>query len=183
MSVPYVTAAIETSDPFLDQESGIQVCVETSSFTPFFVELFFLFSDLNEEYPCLIRDYTIPSTRPKVVSPAIFSANWFRRLAPRPILPPALQLRFPFNIVSKFANAHTRFIATELLSNTEIGHIYIYTHSHPIIYILSCLSVISCFKILSRSHKAARTRGAHCRSRKTSRYSRRVRNRDGRSCC
>jgi len=80
LSVPYVTAAIETSDPFLDQASGIQV-------------------ELNEEYPCLIRDYTIPSTRPKVVSPPIFSANWFRKLAPRPMLPPALQLRFPFNIV------------------------------------------------------------------------------------
>jgi len=78
-SVPYVTAAIDVSDPFLDQASGIEV-------------------DLDEEYPCLIRDYTIPSTPPKVASPAILSAEWFRKLAPRPVLPPVLQLRFPLNI-------------------------------------------------------------------------------------
>ena len=56
---------------------------------------------MDEEYPCLIRDYTIPSTPPtKPPPPTVFSAEWFRKVTPRPMLPPVLQLRFPFNIVS-----------------------------------------------------------------------------------
>ena len=72
---------------------------------------------MDEEYSPLIRDYTIPSTRPKLASPAVFSADWFRRLAPRPILPPVLQRPFPLNIVSKSSYAlNSRSpITTELL--------------------------------------------------------------------
>ncbi|KAF8805075.1 DUF676-domain-containing protein [Phlegmacium glaucopus] len=82
ITVPFVTAAIELSDPFVDREAtGIQL-------------------DMDKEYSCLIRDYTIPSTPPpKSPSPAIFSADWFRQSLPRPVLPPVLQFRFPFNLL------------------------------------------------------------------------------------
>ena len=102
MSVPFVTAAIEMSDPFLNREAnGIQLYAETLRSTHFLVNLFFLFRDMDEEYPCLVKDYAIPATPPpKLPSPTIFSADWFRKVTPRPMLPPFLQLRFPLNIVS-----------------------------------------------------------------------------------
>lgn len=89
------------SDPFVDHEtSGIQLYVGHT--TPMiFLLVNLLFSDMDEEYSCLIRNYTLPSTPPqKTPLPTILSPQWFKQSFSRPIMPPALQFRFPLNLVS-----------------------------------------------------------------------------------
>ncbi|KAJ8490028.1 hypothetical protein ONZ45_g13353 [Pleurotus djamor] len=83
MTVPYPTAAIESSDPFADISlNGLEI-------------------DLHEKYRPIIQSLTYPpSPPPPAPSPALFSRAWFRRLKPsRPLLPPFLQFRFPLNLV------------------------------------------------------------------------------------
>jgi len=77
LTVAFVSAALEMSDPFVDQEaSGIQL-------------------QMDEQYSCLIRDYSLPLTPPKLPH----SAVWLKRLLPRPFLPVHLHLRYPWNLV------------------------------------------------------------------------------------
>ncbi|TBU40555.1 putative serine esterase-domain-containing protein [Dichomitus squalens] len=82
VTVPYVTAAIELEDPFLEHAfNGIKI-------------------EFDEKYSPILKSYT-PSTvvepRPK---PRVFTPQWFKSLKPeRPLLPPALQFAFPFNIL------------------------------------------------------------------------------------
>jgi len=77
LTVAFVTAALEMSDPFVDQKaSGIQI-------------------HMDEQYSCLIRDYSLPLTPPKPPH----SAVWLKRLFPRPFLPIHLHLRYPWNLV------------------------------------------------------------------------------------
>jgi len=79
VTVPYCTAAIETTDVFADYVSnGIQI-------------------EMKKEYEYLIDTYTLPDTPPP--KPTVLSREWFERHKPRPFLPPALQFRFPFNLV------------------------------------------------------------------------------------
>ncbi|KAL0953743.1 hypothetical protein HGRIS_004933 [Hohenbuehelia grisea] len=83
MTVPYPTSAMDATDPFAQASTtGLQV-------------------HLNEKYSPLIDSYTLPPTPPELPpQPTMFSVAWFRSLGPsRPILPPLLQFRFPFNIV------------------------------------------------------------------------------------
>ncbi|KAF8906243.1 putative serine esterase-domain-containing protein [Gymnopilus junonius] len=82
ITVPYVTAAIQTIDPFADYKtSGIEI-------------------EFNENYACLVQDYALPSVPPpKPPKPTMFTAEWFQTIKPsRPLLPPFLQFRFPFNL-------------------------------------------------------------------------------------
>ncbi|KAF8647738.1 hypothetical protein AX16_006573 [Volvariella volvacea WC 439] len=80
VTVPYVTAAIEVDDPFLDHQSnGVEL-------------------SMDDEYKALIRNYSLPLVPPpRPRKPIIFSPKWFRNR--RPLLPPALQFRFPWNII------------------------------------------------------------------------------------
>ncbi|KAG2011830.1 lipid particle protein [Coprinopsis cinerea AmutBmut pab1-1] len=83
LTVPYVTAAIEYEDPFAEHETnGIEII-------------------MDDEYDHVIRSHTLPDTPPAPpVKAVILSRNWFQGFKPRkPILPPALQLRFPLNIL------------------------------------------------------------------------------------
>jgi len=132
---------------------------------------------MDKEYSCLVRDYALPSTPPpKSPSPTLLSADWFRRSFSKSIMPPALQLRFPFNLVS----ASIFFLFFFCLKKK--GLVYFIACSRPTVHLFSYLSIISCFKVLSCSHKAARKRGALCRSTKSCRYPRRTRTRGRRSC-
>ncbi|KAF8882877.1 putative serine esterase-domain-containing protein [Infundibulicybe gibba] len=82
-TVPYVTAAIVTEDPFVEyQTSGIEIV-------------------RDEQYTPLVKSYNLPSVPPpREARPVILSPQWFRRHKPgRPLLPPLLQFRFPFNLV------------------------------------------------------------------------------------
>ncbi|KAF9454284.1 lipid particle protein [Macrolepiota fuliginosa MF-IS2] len=79
VTVPYCTSAIETKDIFAEYVSnGIKV-------------------EMHKEYEYVIDTYTIPDAPPP--KPAPLSQEWFDSLRPRPLLPPAAQFRFPFNIV------------------------------------------------------------------------------------
>jgi len=83
ITVPYVTAAIETNDPFADfEKSGIEV-------------------KSLEKYSSLVESYDLPDVRPpKAPRPTVLTPNWFKSLGPsKPILPPFLQLKFPLNLV------------------------------------------------------------------------------------
>ncbi|KAG6868194.1 hypothetical protein C0993_006407 [Termitomyces sp. T159_Od127] len=83
MTVPYVTSAIEIEDPFaLHETNGIEI-------------------KFDEDYPILIKSFEVPPTPPTPApKPMMLSPDWWRTLKPkRPLLPPALQLRFPFNLV------------------------------------------------------------------------------------
>ncbi|KAJ6518780.1 DUF676-domain-containing protein [Mycena sanguinolenta] len=81
-TVPYVTAAIEVDDPFATLEaSGMEI-------------------EMNEQYTRLIKSYSVPPVPPPATpKPTVLSPAWFRGFRPtRPMLPPFLQFRFPFNI-------------------------------------------------------------------------------------
>ncbi|TFK29677.1 lipid particle protein [Coprinopsis marcescibilis] len=83
LTVPYVTAAIEYEDPFAEYETnGVEIT-------------------MDEEYPYLIRNHTISDTPPpQPEKVAILSRDWFKSFKFRkPIVPPALELRFPLNIL------------------------------------------------------------------------------------
>ncbi|GLB43424.1 putative lipid particle protein [Lyophyllum shimeji] len=83
LTVPYVTSAIETEDPFaLYETNGIEI-------------------ELDEEYSPLIKSFEVPAIPPAPIpKPTMLSPQWFRSRKPaRPFLPPALQMRFPLNIV------------------------------------------------------------------------------------
>jgi hypothetical protein len=83
VTVPYVTAAIQTLDPFAEhQTNGIKI-------------------DFSEKYSCVVQDYALPSVPPpKPPKPTVLTADWFQSFKPsRPIMPPFLQFRFPLNLV------------------------------------------------------------------------------------
>ncbi|KAJ3494325.1 hypothetical protein NLJ89_g10832 [Agrocybe chaxingu] len=65
LTVPYVTAAIETSDPFAEAETnGIYV-------------------NFKEKYDCVIDTYAVPDVPPpKPPKPTILTAKWFKSLRP-----------------------------------------------------------------------------------------------------
>ncbi|KAG6864623.1 hypothetical protein C0991_008244 [Blastosporella zonata] len=79
LTVPYVTSAIETEDPFaLHETNGIDI-------------------QFDEEYSSLIKSFEVPAVPPTSTSkPLMLSPEWFRT---RRFLPPVLQLRFPLNLV------------------------------------------------------------------------------------
>ncbi|KAH9940836.1 DUF676-domain-containing protein [Epithele typhae] len=82
LTVPYVTAAIKATDPFLNHEfNGVTI-------------------ELDETYPAIIKSYNIPEqflAKPQVTP---LSSEWFKSMKPRrPMLPPPLQFGFPFNLV------------------------------------------------------------------------------------
>ncbi|KAJ7115950.1 putative serine esterase-domain-containing protein [Mycena epipterygia] len=82
-TVPYVTAAIEVDDVFVDRATnGLEI-------------------ELDPKYAPLIKAYTLPPVPPPpALKPMVLSPSWFRELKPaRPVLPPVLQFRFPFNLV------------------------------------------------------------------------------------
>ncbi|KAG7444914.1 lipid particle protein [Guyanagaster necrorhizus] len=81
-TVPYVTAAIELEDNFLDHATnGIEI-------------------ELLEGYNPIIKSYALPAVSPIPSSkPAILSKQWLKDKKQRIYLPPFLQFRFPFNLV------------------------------------------------------------------------------------
>lgn len=62
-----------------------------------------IYSTFYEEYPHLIKSYSVPDhPPPPPFKPMVLSPNWFRSFnstPSRPMLPPALQFGFPYNIV------------------------------------------------------------------------------------
>ena len=163
LTVAFVTAALEMSDPFVDQEaSGIQLYVKYTTLIILFPVDFFLFSHMDEQYSCIIRDYSLPSTPPK----PSHSAVWFKRLLPRPFLPLHLHFRYPWNLVSHLQHLHISYRLNYIL---KIGFVYFFTCCHPSGYLFSHPSIICIvprFKVLSFPHKATRRRGPHYRSTK-----------------
>jgi hypothetical protein len=102
-TVPYLTAAIETHDPFLFREtSGLNVFVFLllAPQSIFNVALPII-SVLDDKYDPLMKSYTIPASPPvEPPPPSKFSAEYWRSFKPpRLLLPPRLQLKFPFNLV------------------------------------------------------------------------------------
>ncbi|PFH51814.1 hypothetical protein AMATHDRAFT_58312 [Amanita thiersii Skay4041] len=80
ITVPYVTAAIETQDPFSDHENnGITI-------------------KLDPTYEPRIEIYELPSSPPP--GPPVLSTEWFQKYKLRkPLLPPFLQRQFPWNML------------------------------------------------------------------------------------
>ena len=99
-TVPYVTAAIETSDLFVDYETnGIQMYILIFLLN---VSMYsFSRRKFHEKYERVISNFAVPDTPPpKSSKPIILSPAWFSNLKDqKPILPPFLQFRFPLNIV------------------------------------------------------------------------------------
>ncbi|KAK7056428.1 hypothetical protein VNI00_002983 [Paramarasmius palmivorus] len=84
-TVPYVTAAIETEDPFADHaNNGIEI-------------------ELDEKYKPIIKSFSLPPVPPAPTpKPVILSPSWFQQrknAKKRPILPPFLRFRFPLNLL------------------------------------------------------------------------------------
>ncbi|KAL1944932.1 hypothetical protein VTO73DRAFT_2552 [Trametes versicolor] len=82
VTVPYPTAAIEQDDHFINHEkNGIQV-------------------EFDEEYSPIMKSYTYPTSIVQPPKPRLLSAQWFKQKKPsRPLLPPALQFGFPYNVL------------------------------------------------------------------------------------
>ncbi|TCD67955.1 hypothetical protein EIP91_011756 [Steccherinum ochraceum] len=80
VTVPYLTAAAATSDPFPGYSySGLKI-------------------EINGKYAPIIESFTPPETpKPKPPGPRPFTKPWFRSLEPR--LPPILQFKYPANLV------------------------------------------------------------------------------------
>ncbi|KAF7308797.1 DUF676 domain-containing protein [Mycena kentingensis (nom. inval.)] len=80
-TVPYVTAAIETHDPFISRATnGLEV-------------------NIDEKYPALMSSYTIPAVPPPLPpKPKPLTAAWVKSKRPRIFIPPPLRFRFPFNL-------------------------------------------------------------------------------------
>jgi hypothetical protein len=170
------------SDPFVDQQaSGIQVYVKHPSLIILFLVDFYLFSHMDEQYSCIIRDYSLPLTPPKLPR----SATWIKRLLPRPFLPKHLHLRYPWNLVSILQHLHASYQLNYLFFLKKIGYVYFITCCHPSGYFSSNPSIICIifrFMVVSSPNKAARKRSPHYRRTKTCFYLRRIRTRGGRSC-
>ena len=114
LTVAFVSAALELSDPFVDQKtSGIQLYVKYLILAILFLVNFILFSHMDEQYSCLIRDYSLPPMPPKPPH----SAVWLKRLLPRPFLPIHLNLRYPWNLVSNSQHLHVSYQLNLLLKN------------------------------------------------------------------
>ncbi|KAI0676040.1 DUF676-domain-containing protein [Trametes maxima] len=82
VTVPYLTAAIETEDTFVNHvEDGLEV-------------------EFDQEYAPIMKSYTRPTSVVRPPKPRALSAQWFKGFKPnRPLLPPALQFRFPYNLL------------------------------------------------------------------------------------
>ncbi|KAJ7066600.1 putative serine esterase-domain-containing protein [Mycena amicta] len=82
-TVPYVTAAIEVTDPFIARNTnGLEV-------------------EIDEKYSPRVLSYHVPEVPPPPSSkPTLFTPKWFKSVKfNRPPLPPFLNFRFPFNYV------------------------------------------------------------------------------------
>ncbi|THH03474.1 hypothetical protein EW145_g6225 [Phellinidium pouzarii] len=82
-TVPYATALIEASDPFVNRaQTGINV-------------------EFDRKYDPIILSYTIPDSPPVKIRPKPFSPTWFRSIEPTRYLPPPLRtLKFPINAIA-----------------------------------------------------------------------------------
>jgi len=103
-TVPYITAAIETQDPFLFRETnGLEVFVSVSSLAcgQYLPDTAVpIISVLDDKYDPLMKSYTIPASPPVQPHPSTLSAEYWRSFKlPKLFLPPRLQLKFPFNLV------------------------------------------------------------------------------------
>jgi len=80
ITVPYMTAAVEAADPFLDHTfNGIKI-------------------EIDEKYAPIICSFEPPTApKPRPPAPRILSKKWFKNF--RPPLPPALQFKFPGNVL------------------------------------------------------------------------------------
>lgn len=109
VTVPYPTAAIEQDDHFINHEkNGIQVCVlwrvgfPARALTP-------ISREFDEEYSPIMKSYTYPTSVVQPPKPRLLSAQWFKQKKPsRPLLPPALQFGFPYNVVRISLSRHLR---------------------------------------------------------------------------
>ncbi|KAI0369198.1 DUF676-domain-containing protein [Pilatotrama ljubarskyi] len=82
VTVPYPTAAIELDDIFVNHDKdGMQI-------------------EFDEEYNPIVKSYTTPASITRPPKPRLLTAQWFKELRPtRPLLPPALQFAFPYNVL------------------------------------------------------------------------------------
>ena len=97
-TVPYMTAAVDLWDPFVDHTfSGIKMYVISLIF--YVLCSCVPFSVLNEKYAPIISSFEapeVPGSKPP--GPPIGSLTWFKSL--KPVVPPFLQFSFPGNVVS-----------------------------------------------------------------------------------
>ncbi|KAI1793462.1 putative serine esterase-domain-containing protein [Ganoderma leucocontextum] len=82
VTVPYATAAIELEDIFINHKvNGLDI-------------------EFDQEYSPIIKSHTLPKAFQPPPKARVFSWKWFKSLKPeRPLLPPALQFRFPWNVL------------------------------------------------------------------------------------
>ncbi|KAI0792156.1 DUF676-domain-containing protein [Abortiporus biennis] len=80
-TVPYLTAAVESEDPFMDYSTNR------------------LRIEFDEEYAPLIKGYEFSDSDDfsPIPQPRMFSKKWFKDV--KLPLPPALQFKFPFNVL------------------------------------------------------------------------------------
>ncbi|EKM52441.1 uncharacterized protein PHACADRAFT_100987 [Phanerochaete carnosa HHB-10118-sp] len=81
-TVPYLSAAAETEDPFKDYvKTGLVI-------------------EFDEIYAPIIKSYRLPDTPPPPPEkPKRFSKEWFSGLQPKIPLPPILRANFPYNLI------------------------------------------------------------------------------------
>lgn len=99
-TVPYVTAAIEAEDPFIEHRTnGIELYVDNfHTYKPH--RLTNTSRVFDDNYKPLLKSYSLPEVAPPPpAKPLPLSPKWFSEIASRPFFPPRLQFRFPFNIV------------------------------------------------------------------------------------
>ncbi|GJE90954.1 putative lipase [Phanerochaete sordida] len=82
VTVPYLTAAVETEDIFDDYDrTGLEI-------------------EFDDKYAPIIKSYRLPDTPPPPPEkPKRFSKKWFKGLQPRVPLPPILRANFPYNMI------------------------------------------------------------------------------------
>ena len=98
LTVPYITAAIELEDPFLDHEK-----IGMTMYVPLNFVVFHTVdgggSQFDPKYEPLMTSFAHPSSPP--VDPPVLSKEWIMQWKPRIMLPPILQREFPLNIVCR----------------------------------------------------------------------------------
>lgn len=95
-TVPFATAAIESSDPFAGHEPA-DIFMWALSSSRFPCLTLFVNREMEPGYKPIVKNYKFADSQTKAAKPFFYLD--FGRFSPSRVLPPVLNLRFPFNFV------------------------------------------------------------------------------------
>lgn len=145
-TVPFITAMIEPYDPFVAYaKTGLEMSVISLlvAFWLILTQKSTTHRDLDEEYPPIVKAYSLPlgPPPPEPPSPTLFSPQWWREWYNRPSsLPPFLVRPFPWNIVRRAFLFLPEF--SQLISLKRLKLVYILL---PLAIPLLFLTVVAVF--------------------------------------